>query len=129
MVVLDASAAVCLLAERPLGAVERLRARLWDEELHAPHLLDLEVAHALRRFVLSGELSLERAVAALTDLANLPLLRHPHAPLLAEIWRMRNNHTAYDTAYVALAELLRVPLITLDARMARTPAAVAIEVF
>jgi predicted nucleic acid-binding protein len=129
VVVIDASTAVCILAEWPVEPVTLLRARLLREELHAPHLIDIEAAHALRRLVLQGVTSATRVEAALADLAELRLQRHPHLPLLAAIWRMRDNRTAYDAAYVALAEALDAPLITLDARMARTPAAIAIEVF
>jgi predicted nucleic acid-binding protein len=129
MVIVDASTVVCLLAERPVEAVQRLVDRLLDEELHAPHLIDVEVAHALRRFVLLGIVTAARAEIAFSDLAALPLNRHPHFPFLADIWRMRSSRTAYDAAYVALAESLGAPLITLDARMARTAATVAIEVF
>lgn len=129
MIVVDASAIVCLLAERPAESVGRLTHRLLREDLHAPHLIDVEVTHTLRRLALIGEAPVARAEAALTDLAALRLVRHLHTPLLREMWRMRENRTAYDAAYVALAEFLRAPLITLDERLARTPAAVPIEVF
>jgi len=129
LIVLDASAAVCLLLDRPLDKANGIRRRLPGESLHAPHLIDLEVAQALRRLVLFGEFAEARASEALTDLAERRIHRHPHDPLLAHIWQMRANRTAYDAAYVALAEALGAPVITLDARMARTPAAVPIEVF
>jgi len=98
-------------------AVER---RLFDTglTLHAPHLLDIEVTHALRRYALGGQIDSERGRAALAILIDLPLNRYPHRLLLPRIWDLRNNLTAYDAAYVALAEALDVPLITRDHRLA-----------
>ena len=116
MIVLDASAAVALLLNTPPHAAP-LRQRLASPTLHAPHLLDLEVAQVLRRFALQGALSEERASAALRDLAALGVERYPHAPFLPRIWRLRHNLTAYDAAYVALAEALEAPLISLDAHL------------
>lgn len=129
MIVLDASSAVCVLLNSPVDRAARIRERLRGEELQAPHLIDLEVAHALRRMVLIGDLTSAGAEEALNSLAWLEVDRHPHYPFLGDIWRMRSNRTAYDAAYVALAEFLRAPLITLDGRMARTPSAATIEVF
>ncbi|HTE85795.1 MAG TPA: type II toxin-antitoxin system VapC family toxin [Dehalococcoidia bacterium] len=129
MIVLDASALVCVLLESPVDRATRINERLGAEDIQAPHVIDLEVTHALRRFVLGRELTPERAAAALRNLAEFPIERHPQTPLLEAIWRMRTNRTSYDAAYVALAEILEAPLVTLDARMARTPAAVPIEVF
>jgi predicted nucleic acid-binding protein len=100
-----------------------------SEQLHAPHLIDIEVAHALRRLLLLGRITEPQATAALIAFVELPLTRHPHLPLLSKVWRLRNNRSAYDATYVALAEALSAPLITLDARLARTSAAVPIEVF
>lgn len=118
MIVLDASAAIALL----LSAEPRMAARISqpDESLHAPHLLDVEVAHVLRRLASSGELSEERGRRALEDLAALDLERHPHHAFLARIWALRRNVTAYDAAYLALAEALSAPLLTLDERLARS---------
>jgi predicted nucleic acid-binding protein len=79
--------------------------------------------------VSTGGVTAARADAAIAALTRFPLTRYPHDLFLTEIWRMRSNRTAYDAAYVALAEFLGAPLITLDARMARSPAAVSIEVF
>jgi predicted nucleic acid-binding protein len=129
LIVLDASAAVCLLLNDPIQQADQVKQRLQGEDLHAPHLIDLEVAQALRRLVLARAVAATRAEEALSDLIEFPLTRHPHYPFLTEIWRMRSNRTAYDGAYVALAELLGAPLNTLDARMARSSAAVTIEIF
>jgi predicted nucleic acid-binding protein len=129
LIVVDASAVVCLLAGRPQGKVSALRQRIRGQRLHAPHLLDLEVTHVIRRLLLRGELALERAEAALADLAELQLTRHPHYPHLVRIWELRSNLTAYDAAYVALADFLDSPLLTLDARLVGAGAAAKIEVF
>ena len=83
--------------------------------------MDLEVLHALRRQSLHGTLSLERSNQALDDLANIMFVRYPHTSLMERIWELRNNLSAYDAAYVALAEALDAPLVTRDARLARAP--------
>jgi predicted nucleic acid-binding protein len=129
LIVLDASAAVCLLSDDPPDRARRINARLADQPLHAPHLIDLEIAQALRRRVTIGDIALQRAQQVLRDLGDLALTRYPHGLLLGAVWRMRENRTPYDAAYVALGELLGAPVLTLDARMARTPAQVPIEVF
>ena len=84
----------------------------------APHLLDIEVAHAVRRYAARGEIDGQRGRAALTDLADFPLYRYPHDPLLLRIWDLRHNFTAYDAVYVALAEVLDARLVTRDRRIA-----------
>lgn len=121
MIVIDASALVEVLLNTPASAkvTERLFGR--NDTLHAPHLLDLEVAQVLRRYALSGEMSDERSEQALEDLADLPLNRYPHDIFLRRIWSLRRNLTAYDAAYLALAEALDAPLITRDAALARVP--------
>lgn len=86
--------------------------------LHTPHLLDIEVAQVLRRYAMAGEIDRQRGAAALTDLADLPLRRYPHDILLPRVWELRNNLTAYDAVYVALAEALDAPLLTRDKRLA-----------
>lgn len=129
MIVLDASAAICILLNSPPPRASNLRRRLRGESLQAPHLIDLEVAHTLRRYVLTGIIAAHEAWAALSDLPQLRLVRHPHYPFLEDIWRLRANVSAYDAAYVSLAQFLDVPLLTLDARLARAGMSATIEVF
>ena len=83
-------------------------------------MVDFEVASALGRLALTGELSARRGLRALEALREIPMIRYPAMHLLEAIWRLRTNLTAYDAAYVALAESLGVPLITTDARLARS---------
>lgn len=118
MMVVDASALLEVILRTPAAdAVER---RLFSpqETLHAPHLLDVEVAQVVRRYAASGEISAERGRAALSDLADFPLRRYAHDFLLQRVWDFRNNLTAYDAVYVALAEALDAPLVTRDRRLA-----------
>lgn len=118
MIVVDASAVLEVLLRTPAAsAVER---RLFDpaETLHAPHLLDVEVAQVLRRYVASGEIDDARGGAALADLSDLPLRRYPHDLVLPRVWELRHTLTAYDAVYVALAEVLEAPLLTRDKRLA-----------
>jgi predicted nucleic acid-binding protein len=121
MIVLDASALVELL----LGTIRgrSIGARLADPALglHAPHLVDVEVAQALRRYVREGDLDADSAASALEDLRSLDLERHAHEPLLDRVWALRQNLTAYDAVYVALAEALDTTLLTCDGRLARAP--------
>ena len=118
MIVVDASALLEVLLNTPAGLpiAERLFAEA--ETLHAPHLLDLEIAQVLRRYTRSGELDQQRGLQALEDLADLPLTRYPHTLFLSRIWELRDNVTAYDAAYIALAEALGAPLLTRDAALA-----------
>jgi predicted nucleic acid-binding protein len=119
--VIDASALLEVLLNRPAGKRLAQRWRDTEETLHAPHLIDLEVAQALRRYQAAGEMSAERARQALLVFAQMPLERHPHWPFLARIWELRRNLTAYDAAYLALAEALDAPLLTCDRALARAP--------
>jgi len=130
MIVLDASAAVEVLLQTSAGAP--MTSRLLDPEasLHAPHLLDLEVAQVLRRFVMRGEVDPQRAQQALQDFLALPVERYSHDLLLPRVWQLRTNLTAYDAAYVALAEVLGATLLTRDGRISRAPGHSAkVEVF
>jgi predicted nucleic acid-binding protein len=118
VIVVDASAVVEVLLGTPTAAPVERRLFGGGETLHAPHLLDIEVAHAVRRYTARGEIDGQRGRTALTDLADFPLYRYPHDPLLHRIWDLRHNFTAYDAVYVALAEELGSPLITRDRRLA-----------
>jgi predicted nucleic acid-binding protein len=119
VIVLDASAAVEVILNLPRAA-PGLRARLAEagETLHVPHVFDLEVLAAIRRHALRGILSERRTRRALGALDDLRATRYPHVPLRARIWELRENVTPYDGAYVALAEALRAPLVTVDAALA-----------
>ena len=121
MIVLDASVLVEVLLNRP--SVERFAHRLRDpdEAFHSPHLIDLEVAQALRRYQASGAMSPQHARQALLEFARMPIERHPHWPFLERIWELRRNLTAYDAAYVSLAEALGAPLLTCDRALASAP--------
>jgi predicted nucleic acid-binding protein len=120
VIVVDASALLEFLLQTTLGT--RVEARLFRarDEFHAPHLADVEVTQGLRRLVRAGEVSPARAAEAIADLADLDLHRHPHLDLLSRAWKLRENVTAYDAMYVALAEALDAPLVTCDRPLAST---------
>lgn len=119
MIVVDSAAVV-----DALGAVEgtdELRAHLAGEELHAPMLLDFEVVSALRGLTLGGHVSVARAHDLLSDYDDLAVTRWPFEDALRRrAYQLRDNLSAYDAAYVALAEALDCPLLTRDARLARS---------
>lgn len=121
MIVLDASAIVELLLGTERG--RSVAARIADPAvgLHVPHLADVEVAQVLRRYEREGELDALEAASALTTLGALDLERHSHEPLLRRVWALRDNLTAYDAVYVALADALDARLLTCDARLTRAP--------
>lgn len=121
MIVLDASAVVELLLGTELGRSIAIRIADPALGLHAPHLVDVEVAQALRHYVQAGEVDGGTAGAALEDLRLLDMERHAHEPLLDRVWALRENLTAYDAVYVALAEALDAILLTCDRRLARAP--------
>ena len=119
MIVVDASAIVDVLLEQPPN--EALTARLHSaDELHAPHLLDVEVLSVLRRLCATGALSVDATCLALQNFDRFPITRYPHVPLRDRIWELRNTVSAYDGSYVALAEALDLPLATSDGRLTRS---------
>ena len=121
MIVVDASALLELLLQTALGA--RVEARLFrdDDELHAPHLVDVEVVQGLRRLVRTGEVSSGRADEAIADLTDLDVHRHAHVDLLVRAWKLRDNISAYDAMYVALAEAIEAPVVTCDGPLGKAP--------
>jgi len=119
LIVLDASVTVELLLATPTGQVVEQRVAAPREQLHAPHLLAVEVAHVLRRFARARSVQPGIARAALEDLSLLRIHRWAHEPLLGRVWELRENLTAYDAIYVALAERLGAVLLTTDRRMRR----------
>jgi len=123
VIVLDASALVELVLNTAAGGT--IAARIADPglSLHVPHLADIEVAQALRRYANDGGLDAADAAVALEDLRSLDLERHAHEPLLDRVWALRHNLSAYDAVYVALAEVLDTVLLTCDGRLARAPGA------
>ncbi|HEY5343007.1 MAG TPA: type II toxin-antitoxin system VapC family toxin [Solirubrobacteraceae bacterium] len=121
MAVLDASVLVEYLAGGEHAAEARRRILQDPDRLWAPHLIDAEIGHVLRRGTLAGELSDGAARAALDALADVPLRRAPHRALLDRAWSLRANVSFYDGLYIALAERLEMPLLTLDGRLARAP--------
>jgi predicted nucleic acid-binding protein len=120
LIVVDTSAVLASLVGRPRN--ERLADRLaGDGDLHAPHLIDVEIIHALRRLVRARHISEDRAVDARADFADLSIVRYPHHPLADRMWELRHNVSAYDAAFVALAEALGTRLVTCDMRLATAP--------
>jgi predicted nucleic acid-binding protein len=118
MIVLDASAAVDWLLQTSAGQDIDKRIYSRHETLHAPQLLDLEITQVLRRLALEGVVSVRRAGEAIRDLLDLRITRYPHLVFLPRIWQLRHNFSAYDAAYIVLAEKLGAALVTSDARLA-----------
>jgi predicted nucleic acid-binding protein len=118
VIVLDASAAIEWLLQTSTG--QRVEQQIFSqsESLHAPHLLDVEIIQVLRRLVRERVISAVRADQAITDLLDLRINRYPHFVLLPRIWQLRHNLSAYDAAYVALAEELGATLLMSDAGLA-----------
>jgi len=121
LIVVDASALLELLLLTDKGGEVAERIAAPEETLHAPHLIDLEVTQVLRRYVARRQLDEARASQALEDLRDLDLNRYPHDVLLGRIWELRHNASAYDAAYLALAETLGALLLTSDARLREVP--------
>ena len=121
MIVVDASAITELLLQTELGIRVERRVYRDDDGLHAPHLLDVEVLSALRRLVHAGEVLAERAEEAIEDLALLRIARHGHLDFATRVWELRQNFTAYDAVYLALAETLDATVVTCDRPFAAAP--------
>lgn len=119
MLVVDTSALIAALFDDP--SPYPLIERLLGEGFHAPHLVDVEFTHTVRRLVRTGDLTLQRARQGRADFTRLTITRYPHGPFLDRMWDLRENLTAYDAAFVALSEALDVPLVTTDARLSRAP--------
>ena len=118
--ILDTSAAVDLvLVYEPAEWVEEQLRNASD--VHAPHLLDVEVIGALRKQVQARLVTARRAGEALLDFADLRVRRYAHRPFLGRMWELRDNLSSSDAAFVVLAEALGMPLVTTDLRLARTP--------
>lgn len=118
MIVVDASTLVAVLLARD-GMTARRALALDETRFAAPQLIDLEILQAVRRQLHQGVIDEARAAAALSELEALPVDRADHAPLLPLIWALRRNFSAYDAAYVALAQVLEAPLMTRDAKLAQ----------
>lgn len=121
MIVVDASAVVESLLRLPAAARVDERMFAAGESLHAPHFIDVEIAQVVRRYHAAGEIDAERGRLTLAFLIDFPLRRHRHTALLPRMWELRSNLTAYDAAYVALAEALDAPLLTRDRKIASAP--------
>lgn len=117
MIVVDASAILDLLLRTERAKEIESRIFRKSETIHAPHLLDLEVLQVLRRYA-RKDMTEDRCLLAIQDLYEMPVTRYPHDLFVWRIWELRKSLTAYDAAYVALAETLRSPLLTCDAALA-----------
>jgi predicted nucleic acid-binding protein len=119
LVIVDASAVLEWLLQTRVGI--KIFNKIAGEEVHAPHLLDIEVAQSLRRMVRKRLVAESRAQFALYDLADAHIIRHPHVTFLPVVWALRHNISAYDAVYVALAEAHEATLLTCDAKLAAAP--------
>ena len=120
MIVVDASALIELLTRSERGELVEARILRASETIHAPALIDLEIAQVLRRYVASKQVPAHWPRMALDIAIAFPMTRYLHEPLMKRVWELKENVTAYDAAYIALAEALRAPLVTCDAKVGRT---------
>ena len=120
MIVADASAVIEILLNTARGKTCRDRLFRRGEIICAPYLIDVEVAQVLRRYAALSDISSERGMEAIEDFRAFPITRYPHEPFLSRIWELRHNLTAYDAAYISLAETMGAPMVTCDGRLART---------
>ena len=113
---------MAVLLNLGVGA-RRIRERMEREDngLHVPHLFEIEVINALRHHALRHGISESRRLELLEDLTTMSISRYAHTAMLPRIWELRDNVSAYDASYIALAETLEAPLVTRDARLARAP--------
>ena len=114
MIVVDASAMLEILLNTPPARAIFDQVFAPGQTIQAPHLMDVEVLQVLRRYARTNTISASRAQEALSDYADMPITRYPHHVLLPRMWELRHNFTAYDAAHVALAEVLKAPLVTCD---------------
>ncbi|MDR1767646.1 MAG: type II toxin-antitoxin system VapC family toxin [Propionibacteriaceae bacterium] len=121
--VVDASALVLYLVDAEVGPRVAAELARHDGDLHVPHLADVEVASVLRGLARAGDIAADRAAMALDDLADFPAVRWGHEALLRRVWSLRENISAYDATYVALAEGLGAALVTRDSRLASAASA------
>lgn len=118
MIVVDASAILEILSRTPKGI--QLEAALLERDLHAPHVIDLEVLNAVRRWERTGVIRPAETTEILNTFLAIRITRHIHTPLMDSIWALRNNLTACDAAYLALAEVLDAELVTMDSGLRKT---------
>ena len=118
MIVVDASALIEVLLRT--SSAQAIEQRLFSsrQTIHAPQLIDVEVAQVIRRYAMAGQIDSDRGRAVLLDIMAFPMWRHSHDVLLPRVWELRNNLSAYDAVYLALAEALDASLLTHDQRLA-----------
>jgi predicted nucleic acid-binding protein len=121
MIVLDASATIEWLLQTPIGQLIEKRIYSHNETLHAPELLDLEVAQVLRRLVIRRSITEDRAGEAVRDFQDIRIRRYGHLLMMRRIWELRHNISSYDAAYVVLAETLGATLVTRDRKLGSAP--------
>jgi predicted nucleic acid-binding protein len=120
VIVTDASVVLEVILRTQTGMKIQGRVLSARETLHAPHLIDLEVCQVLRRYLHNRQLTADRAYDAMEDFQSMRIFRYPHQVFWKRIWELRNNMTAYDAAYIAVAETISAPLLTTDKRLAST---------